>query len=90
MVDKACGFNAAAYSPPDPWDAYRKDPEHIILLECASCKRLISTERMKHDPKEAARITFPCNRCNTRVKGAEVQYFDAEGKRVFAAWESQG
>ena len=85
LIDRACG-----YHPTDPWDAYRADPERNILLQCMSCRRLIVTQRMKHDPKEAARITFPCNRCNTRVEGAQVQYFDADGKRIYAAWESQG
>jgi hypothetical protein len=88
LVYKACGYKPIP--PVDPWSAYRADPKRVILLQCARCRRIIVTKRMDHDPEAAARITFPCNRCNTTADKAQVQYFDADGKRIFAAWEGQG
>ncbi len=85
LIDKACG-----YVPHDPENDYRKDPEHSILLQCSVCQRLIMTQRHLSDPKQAARIVFPCNRCGTGAEGGQVQYYDADGERVFAAWESHG
>jgi hypothetical protein len=90
LVDKACGFDPAAYVPHNPWDDYWQDPKHRLVLECPKCRHAIVVERHPSDPIAAAKITYPCPRCHEFWKDKVVHYFDKDGKPVAAPWEAQG
>lgn len=69
MVDEACGFDRANYTPP---------PQ--ITLRCLRCKRTKSAPIDPTDPPGTAIIESLCDKCDDGGGFPETLYFDKDGR----------
>lgn len=77
MVDRACGFGPNQYEP----------PELPVLLTCPGCGRQMRSPTVEGDPEGTAAITVKCPECAHGDKESDIEYFDAQGKRLYADWQ---
>lgn len=69
MVDQACGFDRASYTPP---------PQ--VTLRCPHCKRTKRVAMDKTDPAGTAVVETACDKCGEVGDRPEVHYYDAQGR----------
>ena len=76
MVDRACGVP----------DDYEPLP---VLLSCPDCGRQRRTERVEGDPEGTIEISVTCPECGHGDKECDIEYFGADGQRLYADWQTE-
>jgi hypothetical protein len=74
MIDKACGFDRANFTPP---------PQ--VTLRCPNCKNEKRVALDKTDPPNVAVVETACPKCSADGDFESVLYFDAQGKQLECA-----
>jgi hypothetical protein len=69
MIDQACGFDRASYTPPQQ-----------VTLRCPHCKRRKRVAKDSTDPEGTAIVEVPCDRCDDGNGFPEVHYFNSLGQ----------